>query len=82
MFEENQMLWGAETRTTARHKQQLTQSLAADVDREPDDVAAGGRRTVADETGEGRVSDDVGCRRPHHARGVRRLARSMTTPTV
>lgn len=48
---------GAETRTMARHKRQLTQSLAADSDREPDDVAAGGRRTVADETGEGRVSD-------------------------
>jgi hypothetical protein len=61
MFEENQTLWGAETRTMARHKQQLTQSLAADLDREP---------------------DDVGCRRPLHARGVRRLTRSMTTPTV
>jgi len=56
--------------------------LAADLDREPDDVAAGGRRTLADETGEGRVTDDVGCRRPHHARGVRRLARSLTAPTV
>jgi 8-oxo-dGTP diphosphatase len=42
--------------------------MGADLDREPDDVAAGGRRTVADETGEGRVSDDVGCRRRHHAR--------------
>ena len=39
MFEANPLLRGAQTRTMAHHKQQLTQSLAADLDREPDDAA-------------------------------------------
>ena len=38
MFEENPILRGAETLAMAHHKQQLTQSLADDLGREPGDV--------------------------------------------
>ena len=39
MFEANPILRGAQTRTMAHHKKQLTQSLAADLDRELNDAA-------------------------------------------